>query len=88
MLFDLDDKDECISKERALSIFKKSEDTGTDMYTVKITNMKQFRLALKYISLGSSFSLAMKIFQVTKGEVNIGYLGSLNVPKIVGYIRI
>jgi len=50
MLFDLDDDDECSSKERALSIFKRSEDTA--MFTVTISNMKQFRLAVKYISLG------------------------------------
>ena len=48
--------------------------------------MKQFRLVVKYISLGSSFRLAAKIFQVTKEEVNIGYLGNLSVLKIIAYI--
>ena len=86
MLFDVDDDDECSNKERALSIFKRSEDTA--MYTVKIANMKQFRLAVKYILLGSSFRMASRIFQVTKEEVNIGYLGSLSVKKIIGYVRV
>ena len=84
MLFDLDDKEECTSKERALSIFKKSQD-NCNMYTVKITNMRQFRLAIKYIALGSSFRQAARIFQVTKEEVNLGYLGSLNESKVIGY---
>lgn len=87
MLFDLDDEEECSSKERALSIFKKSQD-NCDMYTAKITNMRQFRLAIKYIALGSSFRQAARIFQVTKDEVNLGYLGSLNESKVIGYIRI
>ena len=38
MLFDLDDKEECTTKERALSIFKKSQD-NCNMYTAKITNI-------------------------------------------------
>ena len=87
MLFDLDDEEECTSKERALSIFKKSQDTD-EMYTAKITNMKQFRLAVKYIALGSSFRQAARIFQVTKEETNLGYLGSMNVLKVIRYVRI
>ena len=86
MLFDLDDKDECTSKERTLSIFKQSEDTA--MYTVRITNMKQFQLAVRYILLGSSFCMASRIFEATKEEVNIGYLGNLSVMKIIGYVRV
>jgi len=71
MLFDLDAEDEYSSKERAMLIFKKM-DTSDDTYTASVKNMKQFRLAIKYISLGSSFRLASRIFQVTKEELNFG----------------
>ena len=87
MLFDLDDEEERMTKERALSIFKLSEDNDK-MYTVTIKNMKQFSLAIKYISLGSSFRLTTRIFQVTKEETNIGYLGSISVLKVINYVRI
>ena len=58
------------------------------MYTVRITNMKQFRLAVRYILLGLSFRMASRIFEATKEEVNIGYLGNLSVMKIIGYVRV
>jgi hypothetical protein len=32
--------------------------------------------------------MASRIFQVMKEEVNIGYLGSLSVKKIIGYVRV
>jgi len=73
MPFDFIDEDRGVGKERALSIFKQCNDAV--MYTVKVKYMKKFQLALKYISLGSSFRTASRIFQVTKGELNFGYLG-------------
>ena len=85
MLFDLDDVEECMSKEKALSIFKKS--TDCEMFTVTIWNMRQFRLAIQYIALGLSFRQVTRIFHATKEETNLGYLGSINILKVIGYVR-
>lgn len=85
MLFDLDDVEECTSKEKALSVFKKSNDC--EMFTITIRNMRQFRLAIKYIALGSSFRQVTRIFHATKEETNLGCLGSINILKVIGYVR-
>ena len=63
-------------------------DTSDDTYTASVKNMKQFRLAIKYILLGSSFRLAYRIFQVTKEELNFGQIGSLSAKKVIEYVRI
>ena len=87
MFFDLDAEDEYSSKERAMSIFKKM-DTSNDTYTASVKNMKQFRLVIKYISLGSSFCLASRIFQATTEEHSFGQIGSVSNKKVIDYVRI
>ncbi len=87
MFFDLDSEDEYSSKEHAMSIFKKM-DTSDDTNTASVKNMKQFRLVIKYISLGSSFRLASRIFQVTKEELHFGQIGSVSEKKVIDYVRI
>ena len=64
---------------------KKSNDC--EMYTVTIQNMRQFRLAIQYIALGSSFRQVTRIFHATKEETNLGYLCSINILKVIGYVR-
>mmetsp|Transcript_25482 Transcript_25482/g.53099 ORF Transcript_25482/g.53099 Transcript_25482/m.53099 type:complete len:719 (+) Transcript_25482:100-2256(+) len=82
-LFDLNDVKECRSKERALSLFKKSED-GDEMYTVRITNLKQFKLAVKYFELGSSFQHVTHIFQGLETDRRV----DVSLSKVIGYARI
>ena len=66
MLFDLNGEEDCLSKEKALSIFKLSEDIDV-RYTTKIANRKQqFELAIQYIGAGTSFRQVKYIFQLTK----------------------
>jgi hypothetical protein len=84
MIFDVNDEEEYIGTEKALSVFKKSD----DMYTVTMKNFRQFKLAIKYIALGCSFRQAARIFQVTKEETNLGYLGHLTQRKLIDYVRI
>ena len=57
------------------------------MYTIMIWNMRQFRLAIQYIALGSSFRQVTRIFHATKEETNLGYLCSINILKVIGYVR-
>ena len=87
MFFDLDEEEEYSSKERAMAIFKK-KDTSDETYTACVKNLKQFRLIIKYISLGSSFRLASRIFQATKEELSHGQIGSVNKKKVIDYVRI
>ena len=87
MFFDADDDEEFISKERALSIFKKSPNYD-QIYTVKISNMRQFRLCIQYIAISCTFRQATKIFLVTKEETNLGYLGAINKKKVTSYVRV
>ena len=65
MFFDLDNKEECTSKERALSIFKKSPDAD-DLYTVKIKNMRQFWLIIKYVDWDCHSGMLLGSFKSPK----------------------
>ena len=91
MLFDLNDElDDCLTKEKALSMFIK--DTNNDEeyeYFVTVSNCKQFCLAIKYIGLGCLFlQVSHMYYQVTKEELNCGYMGSLNLCKVISYARV
>ena len=76
MLFDLNDNlDDCLTKEKSLSMF--ITDTDNDQgyaYTVTVSNYKQFHLAIKLIGLGCSFRQVTCMYQVTKEELNCGYM--------------
>ena len=83
ILFDLNDVEEYSSKERALSLFKKSQD-GDEVYTVRIANLKQFKLAIKYFELGSSFHHVTHIFQGLETNLRV----DVSLSKVIGYARI
>mmetsp|Transcript_11331 Transcript_11331/g.22934 ORF Transcript_11331/g.22934 Transcript_11331/m.22934 type:complete len:395 (+) Transcript_11331:531-1715(+) len=87
MLFDLNDEEDCISKEKALSMFELSDDLNS-RYTTTITNTKRFELVVAYISVGSSFRQVACLFQVTKDNLKLGYLGSIHQADVISYARI
>ena len=66
-------------------------DTDNDQgyeYAVTISNFNQFQLAIKYIGLGCLFCQVSCMYQVTKEELNCGYMGSLNLCKVISYARV
>ena len=83
LMFDPEDE-ENVSKEKALSIFKRSTDTNT--YTVKIKNFRQFILIQGFIGFGATFSLAKNIMDCTKTVTKIGYLSGISVGRIIQYV--
>ena len=85
LMFDPEDE-ENMSKEKALSIFKRS--TDTDTYTVKIKNFRQFVLIQGFIGFGATFSLAKNIIDCTKTVTKIGYLSGISVGRIIQYNQI
>ena len=85
MLFDPEDEDKQVTKERVLSIFTKNNDS--DSYTFEIKNLHLYRLALRYIACGSTLWLCARLLQVTKEETNLGYLGGATETKMRQYVR-
>lgn len=85
LMFDPEDE-ENVSKQQALSIFKRSADTNT--YNVKIKNFRQFVLIQGFVGFGATFRLAKNIMDCTKTVTNIGYLSGISVGKIIQYVRI
>ena len=85
MLFDPEDEDEQVTKERVLSIFTKNN--NSDSYTFEIKNLLLYRLALRYIACGSTLWLCARLLQVTKEETNLGYLGGATETKMRQYVQ-
>ena len=85
MLFDPEDEDEQVTKERVLSIFTKNNDS--DSYTFEIKNLRLYRLASRYIACGSTLQICARLLQVTKEETNLGYLGGATKTKMRQYVR-
>ena len=85
MLFDAEDEDKQVTKERVLSIFTKNN--GSDSYTFEIKNLRLYRLALRYIACGSTLWLCVQLLQVTKEETNLGYLGGATKTKMRQYVQ-
>ena len=66
-------------------------DTDNDQgyeYAVTISNFNQFQLAIKLIGLGCSFCQVTHMYQVTNEELNCGYMGSLNLCKMISCARV
>ena len=80
ILFDLEDKDEQLSKERVLSLFKINNEGY--FYQIEIKNARLFRLYIRFISCGSKIRLSSRLVQVTREETNLAYLSGARRQKI------
>lgn len=59
-----------------------------DRRTTSVKNEKQFRLAIGYVPLGSSFRLASRILESTRKRAGVSDVGSCSEAKAPGYVRI
>lgn len=95
MLFQEDDSNEEITKERALRIFEDvldpSEDEAADVatagYRIHLRNPSQFYLIADYLSVGVSFRMASRILAMTKDGTGLASLGSVSEGKATSYAR-
>ena len=93
LLFDPDDDDVELPRERALSFFKLQEDAADDdeahdAYTVTIKSSRQFRLVIKFVTCGTSFHLTSRLLTQIKEEAGLGYLTGVNDVKVSQYVRV
>ena len=86
MLFHLDDGNDEVTLERALSIFKVNED-DTRYYSIEIKNRVQFDLAVDYLRVGSTFRMASRIVTMTKERTGLASIGSYSEDKVASYAR-
>ena len=98
MLFQEDDANEEITKERALSIFggvldaseandADAADVDTERYRIRLKNPAQFYLIADYLSVGASFRMASRILAMTKESTGLASLGSVSEGKVTAYAR-
>ena len=80
MLFDPEDEDDEVSKQQALSMFKRNSDS--DSYMIEIKNSWRFRLCCSFIACGSTIRLCSHLLQATKEETNLAYLGGSSDVKV------
>lgn len=85
MLFDENDEDEQMTKERVLKMFTMKP--MEDIYTYKIKNLHLFHLCLQFIACGSSICLTSRLVNATKEETSLAYLSGRNEAKIWQYVR-
>jgi hypothetical protein len=94
LLFDPDDEDVALSRERALSLFRLSEDVignvsnAQDAYTVTIKSSKQFRLAQRFVACGASFRMASRLIAETKDETGLSFLAGCSEGRVSQFIRV
>ncbi|GMF39385.1 unnamed protein product [Phytophthora lilii] len=84
MFFNPSDEDG-ISKEQALDVFCRKEDT--DNYDIIIKNQRLYDLAIKFVACGASFRLASRMVQCTKEETKMTYYGGCTEHRVAGYVR-
>lgn len=101
MLFQDDDNNEEITKERALSIFEDvldpsegnrdgcddAADVSTTRYRIHLKNPAQFYLICDYLSVGASFRMASRILAMTKENTGLASLGSVSEGKAASFAR-
>ena len=86
MLFDPEDEDEQISKQRALSLFSKNADS--ESYSVTVKNVRLYQLCIRFIACGSSIRLSSRLIQATKEAAHLSYLGGASETKLRQYVRV
>jgi hypothetical protein len=87
LLFNPDDDEEELTRERALAFFKLSSDAGDDAesqdaYSVIVKSSRLFRLAIKFVSCGSTFRMASQLFHQVRAETGLGYLSGISDGKV------
>lgn len=78
-----------VSKEAALRIFKKdssSSPAGGDRYVVQIRNKIRYRLVLKYVSAGLSFSQTATTLQFVRDETGNAKVDGLSRVLVTDYV--
>ena len=83
LLFDSDDDE--LSKEGAMSIFKKNENDHT--YKVTIKNFRQFLSVQRYVAVGLTFNQCTQTMQSTKQVTNIGYFSGVHMTTVIQNVR-
>ena len=98
MLFQEDDSNEEITKERALSIFgdvldaseandADAADVVTARYSILLKNPSQFYQIADYLSVGASFRMASQILVMTKESTGLASFGYVYEGKVTAYAR-
>ncbi|KAF1774098.1 RlpA-like double-psi beta-barrel domain [Phytophthora cactorum] len=84
MFFNASDEDG-VSKDQALDVFRRKNDTDT--YEIVIKNQRLYDLAIKFVACGASFRLASRMVQCTKEETKMAYYGGCSDNRVAGYVR-
>jgi len=80
-----------ISKEVALRVFKKEEESGPRggaKYVVRIRNQKRFELVIKSVADGLSFEQVAKSIQNARDATSCAELGGLSGHIVASYTRV
>jgi hypothetical protein len=93
LLFDPDDDDVEVSRERALALFNLQEDAADDdeaqdAYTVTIKSSRQFRVVVKFVACGTSFRLTSRLLTQIKDEAALGYLTGVSDVRVSQFVRV
>ena len=93
LLFDPDDDDVEISREKALDLFQIQDDDADDedardAYTVTIKTPQRFRVVVKFVSCGTSFRMTSRLLSELREETGLGFLTGVSGTKVSQFIRV
>jgi hypothetical protein len=93
LLFDPNDDEVEMTRERALALFKLADDTeddedAIDAYSVTVKSARLFRMTIKFVACGSSFRMASRLLQEVRDETGLGYLSGISEGKVSQFIRV
>ena len=92
LLFDPDDDEEELTRERALALFKLQDAEGDAedkyAYSVIVKSSRLFRMAIKFIACGSTFRMTARLLHEVRTETGLGYLSGISEGKVSQFIRV
>ena len=89
MDYDPDDSEDSITitSENEQDIFTLVDDTETSHYEISWPNRLQFKMIVKYISVGISFQQCTKLLVISKEISGLGTIGNIHIGKVIQVVQ-